>query len=174
MNRILYLLVFLIVACNPQTIEEKESPNNIYGNWSFLDGYGNYNEAFFDDSTYVTFNLKHGPSPAYNYIIINDSLYSNVDKRKSGLNRIAQFSWLNNDKVILVTEFSRDTLDRINDSKNTLQNTDPTKDSLIFFDGLKKRYEYFLIAKGILTKEEVEQFKNDSIVPGDVIESLKE
>lgn len=169
-----YLLLILMFACNPKTIEEKDISNNIYGNWSFLDGNGNYNEAFFDDSTYVTFNLKYGLSPAFNYVIVNDSLYSNVDKRKSGLNRIAKFSWLNNDKVVLVTEFSRDTLDRIIDSQSTLQNTDPTKDSIDFFDGLKKRYEYFLIAKGILTKEEVEQFKNDSIVPDDVIKSLKE
>lgn len=174
MNRLAFLLLILIIACSPETANEKEKINDINGNWSFLDGHGNYNEAYFSDSTYITFNLKYGASPYYAYIVKNDSLYSDIDRRKPGLNRIAEFTWLNSDKVILVTEFSRDTLDRIKNPSNTLQNTDPKKDSLVFFDALKKRYEDLLLLKGILTKEEIEQFKNDSLVPEDVIESLKQ
>ena len=173
MNRLAYLLLILIIACNPETTNDKEKINDISGNWSFLDGRGNYNEAYFSDSTYITYNLKYGASPYYAYIVINDSLYSDIDRRKPGLNRIAEFTWLNSDKLILVTEFSRDTLDRIKDPSNTLQNTDPAKDSLIFLDAMKKRYEDFLISKGILAMEEIEKFKKDSVVPEDVIESLK-
>ena len=49
-----------------------------------------------------------------------------------------------------------------------------TTDSAVFFNALKQRYENLLVAKGILTLEEIEQYKNDSIVPEDVINSLKE
>lgn len=174
MNKIPYLLLIIIIACNPQTRDKNEAANNICGNWSFLDGQGNYNEAYFSDSTYITFNLKYGASPYFSYIIKNDSLYSNIDKRKTGLNRIAEFTWLNVDKVILVTEFSRDTLDRIRNAEVTLQNTDLTFDSLLFGDAIKKRYEDFLVTKGVLTKEEIEQFNNDSIIPQDVKELIEE
>ncbi len=173
MNKISFLLLILIIACNPQKNSEEENTNMINGNWSFLDGRGNYNEAFFNDSTYITYNLKYGTSPYYSYVVINDSLYSNIDKRKPGLNRIAEFFWLNADKVVLVTEFSRDTLDRIKNLQLTLQNTNPAKDSSVFFGAIKKRYENYLISKGILTQEEIEQFKNDSLVPEDVLKSIE-
>ena len=174
MNKLPFLLLIFLFACNSQNDSEKKSDNMIHGNWSFLDGHGNYNEAFFGDTTYVTFNFAGGLAPVYSYYVKNDSLYSNIDKRKQGLNRIARFVWLNNDKVILITEFSKDTLDRIIDSENTLQTLDMTTDSAVFFNALKQRYENFLVAKGILTLEEIEQYKNDSIVPEDVINSLKE
>lgn len=174
MNKLPFLLLILIVACNPPIDSKKENDNNIYGNWSFLDGRGNYNEAFFGDTTYLTFNFAGGLAPVYTYIVKNDSLYSNIDKRKKGLNRIAKFEWLNNDKVILITEFTRDTLDRIKDPKNTLQTSDLKSDSAAFFNALKERYEHFLVTKGIITQEEIDQYRNDSIVPEDVIKSLQE
>jgi len=173
MNRIFYLLLILVVACNPQTVQEEASENNIHGNWSFLDGRGNYTEVFFADNTYFTFNLVQGASPLFSYVIRNDSLYSNIDKRKTGLNKIAAISWLNADNVILVTEFSRDTLERILDSQNTLQHIDLKSDSAVYLDAIKTRYEKFLVKKGILSQEELDQYKNDSIVPEDVIESLQ-
>jgi hypothetical protein len=101
-------------------------------------------------------------------------LYSDVDRRKPGLNRIAEFTWLNSDKVVLATEFSKDTLERIKDPTYTLQNTDPVKDSVLFYNAMNIRYENFLILKGILTKEEIEQFKKDSTIPEDVIELMEQ
>lgn len=174
MNKLFYIILLVIIACNPQPGTRNESPNVLMGNWSFLDGRGNYNEAFFSDTTYTTFNLKHGASPYFSYIVKNDSLYSSIDKRRPGLNRIAEFTWLNANKVVLVTEFSRDTLDRIKDPENTLQNTNPAKDSMIFYTAIKKRYEDYLISKGILSHEEIEQFKKDSLVPEGVRESLQQ
>ncbi len=174
MNRLHYFLLVLIVACNPQTTKEEANENDIHGNWSFLDGRGNYTEAFFGDTTYITFNLVQGASPLFSYVVRNDSLYSNIDKRKTGINRIAAFTWLNADNVILVTEFSRDTLERILDSQNTLQHIDLKSDSVVYLDAIKTRYEKFLVKKGILSQEEIDQYKNDSIVPEDVIESLQE
>lgn len=171
MKNLIYLFLILMVACNPPTGNKNKSANSIAGNWAFLDGYGNYNEAFFSDTTYMTFNMIYGASPYYRYIVKNDSLYSDIDKRKPGLNRIAAFTWLNPDRVILVTEFSKDTLDRIKDSKNTLQDIDPAADSALFATAIKRRYEIFLVSKGILTREEIEQFKKDSIIPEDVLKS---
>jgi len=173
MEKIFYLLLILIIACNPKTVNEETKDNTIAGNWAFLDAHGNYCEAFFGDSTFITFNIAYGPTPYFYYTVKNDSLYSTVDKRKSGKAKIAALSWFNPDKVIIITEFSRDTLDRIKDAKNTLQHIDLAKDSLKFLNAVKTRYEDFLVAKGILTREEIEQFKKDSIVPEDVIESVK-
>ena len=174
MKKLIYLFLVLIIACNPQTGFKNKKTNTIVGNWAFLDGHGNYNEAIFGDSTYLTYNLVYGASPYCAYVIKNDSLYSNIDKRKPGLNRIAALTWKNPDKVVLVTEFSRDTLERIKDAKITLQDTDPVADSFIFLNAIKKRYEDFLISKGIMTLEEIEKFKIDSIVPEDVVKSMQE
>jgi len=174
MKKLIYFFLVLIIACNPQTGDKNKKINTIVGNWGFLDVGGNYNEAFFSDTTYVTLNMIYGASPDYTYVVKNDSLYSNIDKRKPGLNRIAAFTWLNPDKVILVTEFSRDTLERIKDGKITLQDTDPVADSLLFARAIKKRYENFLISKGIMTRKEIEQFKNDSIIPEDVVKSMQQ
>ena len=160
------LLLIILAACNQ--VEEKNIPENkLEGNWAFLDGRGNHTEAFFGDSIYFIFNRVYGKMPDYRYFIKNDSLFSNIDKRKTGLNRIAQLRWLNDDKVILTTEFSRDTLERILNSKITLENTDTKKDSLKFYEALNIRYENFLISKGIISKEEIEEFKRTGVPPKD-------
>lgn len=173
MKKIFYLLLILLIACNPKTVNEETKDNTIAGNWAFLDARGNYCEAFFGDSTFITFNMAYGPTPYFYYTVKNDSLYSTVDKRKSSKAKIATLSWFNPDKVIIITELSRDTLDRIKDPKNTLQYIDLTKDSLEFFHAVKTRYEDFLVAKGILTRKEIEQFKKDRIVPEDVKKSVQ-
>jgi len=161
------LFLILLAACNQ--IEEKNIPKNeLKGNWAFLDGRGNYSEAFFGDTVYFIFNRVYGKMPDYRYFVKEDSLYSNIDKRKMGLNRIAHLMWLNNDKVIFTTEFSRDTLERIVKQEITLENTDFKKDSLKYYEALNNRYENFLISKGIIFKEEMEKFKETGIPPEDV------
>ncbi len=167
---IIYLILFLF-ACNPKQESKSNVENTLKGNWCFLDGRGNYNEAFFSDNTYLTYNAKYGIAQIYNYKVNNDSLYSNVDRRKKGLNRIAKISWLK-DKVVMITEFSRDTMERIKDTGMTLETMNPNVDTAKFHEAFNKRYEDFLVKKGILSKEEIEQFKKDRKVPEDVIEKL--
>jgi hypothetical protein len=167
MRNSLIFILLLAVSCS---FERKEEPKNpLAGNWAFLDIRGNYNEAFFADSTYITYNMVHGLSPEFRYFIKNDSLYSNIGKRKKGLQRIAKILVLSADSIILTTEFSRDTLGRMTGEAVTLENTNPQKDSVLFRQEIYRRYEAFLLSKGIIKPEEVEAFKKYNKVPEDVL-----
>ena len=169
MKKYLFALLVILIGCNPQPSANEKEKNKLLGDWQFLDIRGNYVEAFFDDSTYFIYNQKMGHSPKFNYFIINDSLYSNVDKRKSGINKTAQIIWLNENKVIMRTEFSRDTMDRITEAAITLGNTDLKRDSAIFREAISNRHEDYLLAKRILTPEEIKEFKETKIIPEDVL-----
>lgn len=162
------LLVTVLVSC--AQMEQAEKPNPIVGNWAFLDMRGNYNEAFFNDSLYFTFNHTYGKAPEFVYELRgeNDSLFSNIDKRKKGLNFIAKLIWLHKDTIIFKTEFTTDTLGRMAKTDYLLGSTDLKTDSTVFRNAFNQRYEDFLIAKGILTAEEVTQFKEKKIIPEDV------
>lgn len=174
MKKIPYLLLILIIACNPKAGNEDQKINTIVGNWSFLDSRGNYCESSFNDSTFISFNLAYGATPYFNYVVKNDSMYSTIDKQKSGISKIAAFTWLSPDKVVISTQFSKDTLERLKEANITLGNTDPVEDSAIFYSAIKTRYEEFLVSKGIMTLEEIEQFKKDSIIPEDVKKMMEE
>ncbi len=169
MKKYLFALLVILIGCNPQPSANEKEKNKLLGDWQFLDIRGNYVEAFFDDSTYFIYNMSMGKSPKFNYFIINDSLYSNVDKRKPGINKIAEIIWINNDKVLMRTEFSRDTMQRLKDAAITLGVTDLKRDSAVFKEAMDKRYEDYLLAKGILTPEEIKEFKETKIIPEDVL-----
>jgi hypothetical protein len=169
MKNLLFILLLFTASCNLEGKKESKPTSPLSGNWGFLDIRGNYNEAFFTDSTYVTYNMVHGLSPVFQYFIKNDSLCSNINKRKPGLNRIAKINIITPDSIILITEFSRDTIGRLKDEEVTLENTDPKKDSMLFRQEIYKRYEAFLLAKGIIKPEEVEEFKKNNKIPEDVL-----
>lgn len=170
MRKILVIILIGILGCS----QPPQNPQNkLLGVWAFLDVRGNYNEALFQDSIYYTYNMRYGLTDGNNYFVINDSLYSDIDVKKKGLSRIAEFNWLTDDLVILSTEFSKDTLERLINASVTLENTDAKRDSLKFRTAFNERYESFLVRKGILSKEEIEQFKKDQKVPEDVIENLQ-
>jgi len=168
------LLVILIVtmifaSCNQQTAKKE---NTVKGNWAFLDKFGNYNEAWFGDSLYATYNKFMKRSPDFLYEVKNDSLYSTVDKRKKGMSPIAKITWLGNDRIVLNTEFVRDTLYPIDNDATTLGNSDPVKDSVLYRKAFEHRYEEFLIAKKIISREEIEHFHKSKKIPKDVKEQL--
>jgi len=156
-----------MLACSSPT-EKKKAVNNLKGNWAFLDKHGTYNEAFFGDSTFFTYNMVSGKMPEFGYQVKNDSLYSNFDKSKKTLTRIAKIEWIMEDRVILSTEFVHDTLEPILESRMVLSNTDFKKDSTDFVKAYNKRLEAFLMNRGIITKEEVKEFKEKGKVPEDV------
>lgn len=160
---VLILLMAFIFGCN--TAPEKQL---LKGNWAFLDMYGNYNEAYFDDSTYFTFNRIYGIMPGFDYTVQNDTFFSTI-KSTEGIVPIAVLKWIGTKTVVMVTDVINDTLERIIDPKIHLGNTDPLKDSIKFREAFQKRYENFLVNKGILTREEIELFKKDSIIPEDVL-----
>ena len=161
------ILILFIIACNSPS-EKQEPINNLKGNWAFLDKRGTYNEAFFDDSTFFTYNMVNGKMPEFGYKVINDSLYSNFDKSTEVLTRIAGIEWISDNRVILSTEFVHDTLEPVFDSGILLSNTDFKKDSSDFVKAHYIRYEAFLIKRGILSPDEVKEFKEKGKVPEDV------
>jgi hypothetical protein len=168
MRKFIIILLLFAAACSFEKKTEQKPTGPLVGNWAFLDVRGNYNEAFFTDTTYVTYNMAYGLSPVFRYFIKNDSLYSNIDKRKKGLNRIAGIKLISPDSIILTTEFSKDTIGRMAGEKITLETTNPKTDSVLFHEEIQKRYESFLLSKGILKKEELEMYKKDKIIPEDV------
>ncbi len=168
MKKITFIIFVFVVACSSPT-EKKKAVNNLKGNWAFLDKHGTYNEAFFGDSTFFTYNMVSGKMPEFGYEVKNDSLYSNFDKSKKTLTRIAKIEWIMEDRVILSTEFVHDTLEPIWESKMVLSNTDFKSDSVEFVKAHYLRYEAFLISRGILSLEEVKEFKEKGKVPEDVV-----
>ena len=168
MKNLLIVLLLITASCSFEKKDTSKPKSPLNGNWAFLDIRGNYNEAFFTDSTYITYNMVYGLSPVFNYYIKNDSLYSNINKRKPGIHPIAKILRLSADSMILLTEFSRDTIGRFAAEKVTLENTDPKQDSILFRQEVYKRYEAFLLAKGIIKPEEVEEFKKNNKIPEDI------
>ncbi len=153
-----------MIACNSPK-EIKEAANKLKGDWAFLDKYGIYNEAFFGDSMFFIYNKENGKMPGFKYAIKNDSLLSNFRKNKNSLERIARIQWLSNDKIILSTEFVSDTLDRIPVNGEIIDTTNILLDTGSFVEAHKKRHEDFLVKKGILSPEDVKEFKESGEVP---------
>lgn len=164
------LFLALFLQC---TQISKEKPVDLQGLWGFLDAYGNYNEAYFDSSTYKTMNRFVPEPPMFNYLVQNDTLFSDVDKRKSGMNPIAALKWIERDRVVFIGEFVSDTLYRSKDVTNHLGNSDPMKDSASFWPAFYSRYESFLISRGIITEEDAIQFRESGEIPDEVLEDMK-
>ena len=167
MKNITFFIFIFILACSSPP-EKNQVINRLKGNWAFLDKRGTYNEAFFGDSTFFTYNMINGKMPEFGFKVKNDSLYSNFDKSAKVLIRIAGIKWISDNRVILSTEFVHDTLEPILESGMLLSNTDLKKDSIEFVKAHYIRYEAFLISRGILSPEEVKEFKEKGKVPDDV------
>ncbi len=168
MRKTVFVFLVFAIACSPP-VKKKKADNKLKGDWAFLDKRGNYNEAFFGDSTFFTYNKINGKMPEFKYKVINDSLYSDFEKSKKALNRIAGIKWISENRAILSTEFVHDTLEPISGPGFLLSNTDFKKDSAKFVKDHYQRYETFLIERGILTAEEVREFKEKGKVPEDLI-----
>lgn len=164
-------IALVMTGCTPkEKAGEIKGPglNTLAGNWHFLDKSGNYNEAWFTDTTYRTINRFANGGEVLQYDIKNDSFYADPGRIKYGLRPIAGIQWIDHDRVVLFTEFVRDTLARMDDTGSTLQNTDPAVDSLRFYTDFYRRYASFLISKGILTEEEVRAFRGSGELPADI------
>jgi len=163
----LFFILFAALGCSRQGAVN-ENWKKLQGTWGFLDKYGNYNEAFFDDSTYITYNKQFGVLPVVKYRITDDSMFADVDRRnKPGvLIPVLKFEWLNDDKVVFHSTTGLDTLERITGDAVTLENTPPKTDSLKYRTAFNERYEKFLIAKGIITEEEARQ-QRENPLPAD-------
>lgn len=168
MRKIKLLILIVVLGCSQQAEPDKNSP--LYGDWQFLDKFGNYNEAFFSDTAYQTINRYVNKDLTFRYEVRNDSLYSAGRKGKEGLSPVAEVKCLGPDKVVLHAALASDTLFRIKDEKATISSTDPFVDSLTYFTAFYKRYDKFLVFKGILTEEEVKKFREKGNVPEDVLE----
>jgi hypothetical protein len=164
-----FLLMVAFLQCSQVA---KERPGDLQGLWCFLDGYGNYNEAYFDATRYKTLNRFIQAPLLFNYMVQNDTLFSDADRRKSGMKPIAIIHWLDRDRVVFKGEFVSDTLYRLPDVSIHPGNSDPVKDSLMFWPAFYNRYESFLIERGIITAEDALQFRESGKIPDEVLEEL--
>lgn len=156
---ILLFLIFLSLACSRNNSNPQKA-NLLAGNWGFLDKHGNYNEAYFTDTTYISYNRNYGLLPRFIYAVRNDSLFANVDPdKKDVLVPIVRIKWLGSDKVIFHSEFARDTLERIKENRMTLENTSLKKDSLSFRAAYENRFGEFLVKRGVITRHEADSMK---------------
>lgn len=170
------LLVLVIVSCNMSDSNTASEDMNydITGNWQFLNKSGVYTESFFDTSYFRVFNLYLGISPDFKYYIDGDSLFTTFKSTKKVKPQMSIFSWINEDKVILETRTGADTMERIKDGKHLLETTNPLKDSIVFMQAFIKRNDDYLINRGILTREEVDAFRQNKTIPDDVQEKMNE
>jgi hypothetical protein len=164
------LFLALVLQC---THNPKEKPFELKGLWGFLDVHGNYNEAWFDSTSYKTMNRFVPQPPQFNYLVQKDTLFSDVDKRKSGMNPIAVLKWIEQDRVVFIGEFVSDTLYRVKDASIHFGNSDPIKDSANFWPAYYSRYESFLISRGIITEEDARQFRESGEIPDEVLKDMK-
>jgi hypothetical protein len=163
-----FLLIFAGITACTSKMEKTPPGNRIKGHWGFLDRNGNYNEVYFADSSFVTFNMRLGAVIPMPYFIRKDSIYTNFKRNRSEMIGIARVQWMPDNRVVLSTAYVSDTLERFSDEGATLANTDPLNDSITYRRAFNLRHEKFLIGKGILTVEEVENFKKSGIVPSDI------
>ena len=173
MRYIWMMLLLSLLACKQQASQtgNKPAPSNpLMGNWQFLDRYGNYNEAWFGDSTYQTMNRFVDRKVLVDYEVRGDSLVSSVETERGSRVILAALQWLDRDRVVITTSFVSDTLTRMADGGATLQNTDPFTDSVAFFTDFTRRYDDFLVSRGIVSREEIEAFRRKGEVPEDVLE----
>lgn len=171
-NLSIWLFVAIVLySCNPNT---KNSDPEILGYWAFLDKNGNYNEVHFKEHSYVTINRFVMDPPGLRYKIDNDTLLINSDPQTDGLKPIARLIWVDQNHVVVHSNFFSDTLERVNDPSATLEKLDPVGDSLTFWSAFYQRYEQFLIARSIITAEEAETFRETQQPPEDVIHDFNQ
>lgn len=166
------VLILLLVACQQQGQKKEiaaENRNALKGEWQFLDKYGNYNEAYFGDSTYQTINRFVDRKVVVDYRVKGDTLRSVMDYRNEKRVILAGLRWIDSDHVVIFTEFVSDTLTRMEDAGISLKSTDPFTDSLSFFTAFNKRYDRYLVDKGIVSEDEIRAFRERQEVPVDVL-----
>ncbi len=155
-------------------MSSKELVYSIDGNWCFLNKSSVYTESFFSKNFFRAYNQYLGMSPDFKYYIVDDTLFSTFSTGKKVKTQKSVISWINENKVVLRTGAGADTMDRITKGDFLLGTIDPKIDSLNFSTAFNKRNDNYLIQRGILTKEEVEAFRENQTIPGDVKEKLKQ
>ncbi len=176
MKKYLGLLTLLIVVSCNQPNRDSNSKKVVYtidGNWCFLNKTGVYTESFFSKDFFKVYNQYLGISPDFKYYIIDDTLFSTFSTGKKVKTQKSVVAWINENKVVLRTGSGADTMDRITDGEFLLGTIDPKVDSLNFSKAFGNRNDNYLINRGILTKEEVEAFRQNQTIPGDVQEKLR-
>lgn len=163
-----WILLLIILSGFLSCQHQNQETFTLKGNWQFLDKRGLYNETLFEDSTFFTYRQHTGFSPVFEYHIKADSFYANVDRRKEGKIPIAQITLMEDGRIMLTTEFVRDTLQRIPENEYTLSHLLIEQDTSKYEARFQARLENFLIEKGITTREEIDDFKNNGKLPKDL------
>jgi hypothetical protein len=118
---------------------------------------------------------KHlGISPDFKYYIVKDTLVSTFNTGKKVRTQKSLIEWMNEDNVIMHSGTGADTMERIKSGDYLLGNIDRIKDSANYAIAFGNRNDNYLIQRGILTKEEVEAYRKDKVIPEDVKEKMEQ
>ena len=169
-------MILIVVSCNQTdpNSKSKKRDYSINGNWCFLNKSSVYTESFFSKDFFRVYNQYLGMSPDFKYYFVDDTLFSTFGKGNKVKTQKSVISWINENRVVLRTGTGADTMDRITKGDFLLGTIDPKIDSLNFVSAFRERNDNYLIQRGILTKEEVEAFRKNQIIPEDVKEKLKD
>ncbi len=149
-----YLFVLSVILLFSCQNSKKEQHSVLYGDWQFLTSNGDYNEAFFTDTTYHSYNVKNGVFPIAHYFVRNDTLFSDAVKSAHEQRPIAKFQSIEKDRIIIINMFSQDTLFRIKNQEDLISNTLLSGNEQKFKEAFMKRYKAFLLERGIIDQEE--------------------
>ncbi|GAB4322076.1 MAG: hypothetical protein Kow00127_14670 [Bacteroidales bacterium] len=167
-----WIILFLLVSCSsPDKSNESKSPE-IFGDWAFLDRYGNYNEAQFKRDTFLIINRFVRQPRKVRYSLHGDSLWVAPGNSSDSLKPAARLSWIDHTHFVITDPFTSDTFERIREQDYTLSKIDPLADSMLYWPAFYKRYENFLIDRGIITSDEAEMFRKQHQIPEDIREKL--
>jgi len=175
---LIIVVVIVLAACqmNQEKHEEKVDEENIaitktyslLGDWQFLNKQGSYTESFFSEKYFKVFNRQMGMSPNFKYSLNGDTLSTSFSRGTKTSTSKSLVIWIDENKVILKSRTGSDTMDRIQSNDYLLGNTDLRADSLAFTKAYWERNKFYLLDKGIISKEEVEAFEKENKIPEDV------
>lgn len=184
MKKYIFILIIVVVAaCQTNQQKETETDKEKYtevkerysllGDWQFLNKQGAYTESYFSEKYFKVFNRQMGMSPNFKYDLVVDTLFTSITQGDKVSRSKSEIIWLNENKVIMKARFGADTMDRILTNELLLGNTDLRADSLNFSKAYWERNKTYLLERGIITKEEVEAFEKENIIPDDVKEKME-
>jgi hypothetical protein len=184
MKKFLMIAVVIVVAAcqtNQEKQEEYKDEKNIavtktyslLGDWQFLNKQGSYTESFFSEKYFKVFNRQMGMSPNFKYSLNGDTLSTSFTRGTKVSTSKSLIIWLDENKVIMKSRTGSDTMDRILTNDFLLGNTDLRVDSSAFSSAYRERNKKYLLDRGIITKEEVEAFEKENVIPEDVKNKLE-
>ena len=152
------LIAGILLLVLPFSCRQKQSGQHslLHGDWQFISYKGEYNEVYFSDSTYHSYNLRNKFFPPFHYTLTGDTLWTDAFAKTSGkpMKAVATVQQLKDNLIVITTPFSKDTLHKIAKGKPLISHTVSSGDTTGFHAAFRERYNNFLIQLGIIDEKE--------------------